>query len=126
MALADTSLFIANETGRSIDRESVPDRLHVSTITIGELQAGVLAATDTATTSSRLTTYTDAVALDPIPVNRAVADRWARLRGELRDAQRAMPVNDSWIAATALHLGLPVVTQDADYDGCPGLTVIRV
>jgi predicted nucleic acid-binding protein len=37
-----------------------------------------------------------------------------------------MPVNDSWIAATAMSLGVPVVTQDADYDGVPGLQVIRV
>jgi predicted nucleic acid-binding protein len=37
-----------------------------------------------------------------------------------------MPVNDSWIAATAMSLDLPVLTQDADYVEVPGLTVIRV
>lgn len=39
---------------------------------------------------------------------------------------RLMPVNDSWIAATAIALGVPVVTQDDDYDGAPGLDVIKV
>lgn len=37
-----------------------------------------------------------------------------------------MPLNDSWIAATALARGIPVVSQDADYDAVPGLHVIRV
>jgi predicted nucleic acid-binding protein len=37
-----------------------------------------------------------------------------------------MPVNDSWIAATAISLGVPVVTQDEDYVEAPGLEVIRV
>jgi predicted nucleic acid-binding protein len=37
-----------------------------------------------------------------------------------------MPVNDSWIAATAIALGVPVVTQDDDYPPLPGLAVIRV
>lgn len=37
-----------------------------------------------------------------------------------------MPLNDSWIAATANAHRIPVVTQDGDYDGVPGLHVIRV
>ena len=36
-----------------------------------------------------------------------------------------MQLNDSWIAATAVANGLPVTTQDADFDGVPGLAVIR-
>jgi predicted nucleic acid-binding protein len=37
-----------------------------------------------------------------------------------------MPVNDSWIAATALALDVPVVTQDDDYVEVEGLEVVRV
>lgn len=44
----------------------------------------------------------------------------------LRDLGLRMPVNDSWIAATALALGVPVVTQDDDYVAVPGLEVIHV
>ena len=42
--LADTSLFIASESGRPLDLEALPDQIAVSVITIGELRAGVLAA----------------------------------------------------------------------------------
>jgi predicted nucleic acid-binding protein len=37
-----------------------------------------------------------------------------------------MPLNDSWIAATAIANLMPVVAQDSDYDAVPGLEVIRV
>jgi predicted nucleic acid-binding protein len=93
--LADTSVFIAHESGRSIDAEAMPDRLAVSVITIGELRAGVLAATDTATRDLRLDTLTAALLLEPIPVDAEVASAWARLRLALRDAGQRMPVNDS-------------------------------
>lgn len=125
-AVADTSLLIALESGRRLRDMPLPDRLTVSVITIGELRAGVLAAGDLDQRDRRLATLSSALALDPVPIDGPVADAWARLRVDLRDAGRRMPVNDSWIAATAMSLGVPVVTQDADYDGVPGLQVIRV
>jgi predicted nucleic acid-binding protein len=124
--LADTSLFIADETGRAVRTERLPDELAVSIITIAELRAGVLAAQDVDIRARRLATLTAALRLDPFPVDDAVADAWARLRVTLRDLGLRMPVNDSWIAATAIALGIPLVTQDADYLHAPGLEVIHV
>lgn len=124
--LADTSVFIAHESGRPLRVEALPDRLAVSVVTIGELRAGVLAARDLATRDRRLATLTAALALDPVPVDEEVASAWARLRVTLRDLGLRMGVNDSWIAATALTLGVPVVTQDEGYVSVPGLDVVRV
>ncbi len=122
-ALADTSIFIADETGRPLVAAALPDELAVSVITIGELRAGVLAATDVSTRDRRLRTLTAALELDPVPIDTAVADRWATLRVLLRDRGLRMGVNDSWIAATALALGVPVLTQD---DGFPALDELQV
>lgn len=124
--LADTSLFIARESGRPIRLDRLPDRLAVSVVTIGELRAGVLAAVDLATRDRRLATLTGALVLDPVPVDEDVAAAWARLRVALRDLGVRMGVNDSWIAATAMALGVPVVTQDDGYPEVDGLAVIRV
>ena len=124
--LADTSVFIARESGRPLHHAALPDELGVSVITVGELRAGVLAARDVETRSRRLDTLTEALALDPAPIDDRVAEAWARLRPLLRDSNQRMPVNDSWIAATALALGVPVVTQDDDYVDVPGLAVVRV
>lgn len=124
--LADTSVFIASELGRSLRVDALPDRLAVSVVTIGELRAGVLAAADLETRDRRLATLTAVLRLDPLPVDEAVARAWALLRVALRDAGRRMGVNDSWIAATAIALDVPLVTQDDDYDAVPGLAIIRV
>jgi len=124
--LADTSVFIARETGRVLRVDALPDVLGVSVITIGELRAGVLAAGDVDTRDRRLVTLTQALALEPVPVDERVADAWARLRIQLRDRGQHMPVNDSWIAATAVALQVPVVTQDDGYLELPGLAVIHV
>jgi predicted nucleic acid-binding protein len=124
--LADTSVLIARETGSPLDIRALPDRLAISVVTIGELRAGVLAATDAATRDRRLETLTTALTWEPLDIDLAVANAWARLRIALRDAGLRMPVNDSWIAATAISLGVPVVTQDDDYPELDGLEVIRV
>ena len=125
-ALADTSVFVTSETGRPLRVDALPDELAVSVITIGELRAGVLAAADVTTRDRRLRTFVHVLELQPIPVDQSVAEAWARLRVLLRDHSLWMPVNDSWIAATALSLGVPVITQDLDYVDVPGLEVIQV
>lgn len=124
--LADTSIFIANESGRELDAEALPDELAVSIVTIGELRAGVLAAATIETRDRRLATLTAALRLDPVPIDDAVASEWARLRVLLRDSGQRMPVNDSWIAATAMALGVAVVTQDDDFPELDTLLVRRV
>jgi len=124
--LADTSVFVARESGREVDEAALPDELAISVITIGELRAGVLAAKDLRTRERRLGTLTSALALHPLPVDDNVAEAWARLRVLLRDAGQRMPVNDSWIAATAIAHGVPVVTQDDDYVDLDELPVIKV
>jgi predicted nucleic acid-binding protein len=124
--VADTSVFIARESGRTLDVSALPDELGVSIVTLGELRAGVLAATDVDARDRRLATFSAAQALEPIPIDEPVADAWARLRILLRDSSQRMAVNDSWIAATAISLGVAVVTQHDDYAEIPGLTVITV
>lgn len=104
----------------------MPDELAVSIITVGELRAGVLSTGDVRIRDRRLGALTAAMALDPVPVDDAVAEQWARLRVLLRDSAQRMPVNDSWIAATAMALAVPVVTQDDDYVHLDELPVVRV
>lgn len=125
-AIVDTSVLIAGETGRQVDTEAIPENLAVSVITLGELRAGVLAAADTAQRDRRLRTLAGALILDLIPVTAEIADRWAALRVLLLESGERMGVNDSWIAATAMALGVPVLTQDTGFPEIGGLAVIRV
>ena len=51
--------------------------------------------------------------------------RWAEALAGARRAGRPIAAADTWIAVTALLLGVPLVTHNAgDYAGVPGLTVI--
>lgn len=125
LALADTSVFIAVEQDRSL-ADPPPKNVAVSVITVGELRLGVLAAGDGPTRARRLETLSRAEALDPLPIDSSVAHAWATLRLALRDNGKRMPLNDSWIAATAIANRIPVVSQDGDYDDMPGLEVVRV
>lgn len=125
LGLADTSLFVALEQERPLVGPP-PERIAVSVVTIAELRLGVLAAVDGATRARRLETLMRVDSLDPIPVDRPIAAAWAALRIALRDTGKQMPLNDSWIAATAIARNIPVVSQDADYDDVPGLLTLRV
>jgi len=125
-ALADTSVFVALEQDRP-RRRKVPDEILVSVVTVGELQLGVLMADADATRAVRLKTlsYVEST-FEPVPVDAAAAREWARLVAHCRRARRRVPVNDLWIAATAIVRDLAVLTQDADYDGIPGLRVLKL
>ncbi|MPZ89700.1 MAG: PIN domain-containing protein [Nitriliruptorales bacterium] len=77
--------------------------------------------------SRRLDTLSAAERLDPVPVDNRVAAAWALLRQRLKAAGKRMEINDSWIAATAIAHGWPVVTQDDGFPTTiPGLVVIGV
>jgi predicted nucleic acid-binding protein len=123
--LLDTSVFIARE-GRRLDPELLPDELAVSVITYAELRAGVLAATDITVRSRRLTTLQIVTGMNPLPIDSAVADQWAQLRLLLAESRRRVNVHDTWIAATALAHGVPVVSQDADFAVLAEISDLRV
>lgn len=127
--LLDTSVFIALESGRPLDEQRLPEESAISVVTLGELHAGVLAATDVHIRARRLATLNDASDIELIGVDEDAARTWALMRVHLAGTGRRLNVNDLWIAATAASRGLPVVTQDDDFgpvDGVGGLEVVRV
>lgn len=128
-ALLDTSVFIASENGRALSTGELPAESLVSVVTVAELQAGVLAARDTATRARRLATLEAVTGIEPLSIDAAAARHWARLCVRLAEEGLRVNVNDLWIAAVAAANDLPVVSQDADFDALEaigGPTVIRV
>lgn len=114
--LLDTSVFIAREVARPLGE--LPTRVTVSVVTIGELELGVLSASDATSRARRGDTLALAKTAEPVPISESVMGAWARLVADCRAAgiQRTVKLTDALIAATAIDLGLPVVTQDDDYD----------
>jgi predicted nucleic acid-binding protein len=127
--LLDTSVLIATESGRPLDTRALPDEVFISVVSIAELQAGVLAAPDTATRARRLATLDSVAGLEALPIDIVAAGHWATLRVRLAEEGARLNVNDLWIAAVAAANDLPIVTQDSDYDPLEtigGPQVIRV
>lgn len=127
--LLDTSVFIAQETGRPIAAAADEWDVRACPVVMAELKAGVLQATDAQTRLRRLSSVELALELPMLEMDRFVADEWAAMRSWLSDTGRRLDVNDVWIAATAARHGVPVATQDNGFfvlSGLRGLEVIQV
>ncbi|MGI8882183.1 MAG: PIN domain-containing protein [Jatrophihabitans sp.] len=128
-ALLDTSVLIATESGRPLDAQLLPEQTALSVITLAELHAGVLAASDTPTRARRLGTLDAVSVIEALPVTTEAARHWARLRTRLAEEGRRAKINDLWIAAVAAANGMDIITQDDDFDvieAVGGPAVIRV
>jgi predicted nucleic acid-binding protein len=124
-AVADTSVFIAPETGRPLG--ALPDEIAVSVVTAAELELGVLRARDARTRAQRLATLARVRAEYPLlPIDDATASCFARIADEELTAGRKLRRHDAWIGATAARHGASVVTQDADFTAFSSVHVIRV
>jgi hypothetical protein len=124
-AIADTSIFIAQETGRELGE--LPEQIAVSVITAAELELGVLRAADGGIRARRLSTLSRVQATYALlPVDPQVASCFARIAAAERDRGRRLRRHDTWIAATAMRHDAAVLTQDADFSSFEEVDVIRV
>ena len=110
-AILDTSVLISD------DPHLLPDEASISVVSLAELHFGLLLARDAPERARRLRRLGFVEAeFDPVPVDAEIARTWAGLaslcveRG-LQPRRRAM---DLLIAATAMRLGLPLITLDQD------------
>jgi predicted nucleic acid-binding protein len=124
-AVADTSVFIAQETGRQLG--ALPEKIAVSVITVAELELGVLRAEGPGGRAARLSTLSRVQSIYPLlPVGPEIASCFARIAAAERSRGRRLRRHDTWIAATAMHHRVAVVTQDADFSSFEDVDVIRV
>jgi predicted nucleic acid-binding protein len=124
-AIADTSVFVAQETGHELGE--LPEEIAVSVITAAELELGVLRATESNARAIRLATLSRVQATYPLlPVDPEVASCFARIASAERGKGRCLRRHDVWIAATAMRHGAAVLTQDADFSSFEEVDVIRV
>jgi predicted nucleic acid-binding protein len=124
-AIADTSIFIAQESGRELG--DLPEQVAVSVITAAELELGVLRASEPVARAIRLSTLSRVQATySLLPVDPEVASCFARLASSELTKGRRLRRHDTWIAATAMRHGAAVITQDADFSSFAEVAVIRV
>ena len=61
----------------------------------------------------------------PVPIDDAIAIRYATVRLQLKKIDRPIPENDIRVATTCLELGAPRLTRDGYFDHIHSLAVIN-
>lgn len=124
-AVIDTSAIIAFFRGddRAASRIAELTRLVVPVAVVAELLAGCIGSTRRGGGLREVHAFLRSSRVDIAPATAATAERWAVIWDGLRRAGRRIPINDVWIAASAMELGLPVVTSDRHFLEVPQILV---
>jgi predicted nucleic acid-binding protein len=102
----------------------LPDGVAVSAITLAELHAGVLLATNESDRAARLATVVRIERdFDILPVDADVARAYGVLLANARAVGYRPRAMDLLIAATAAASGVPVFTRDRDFLHLRGVDV---
>jgi len=103
-------------------RVQEPDRFYTSVITQGELLFGAHRALGARWTqlTGQIGEFLKTVSA-VLPVTGAVASVYAGIRGNLTQRGQMIPMNDLWIAATAICSDLTLVAHDEHFRRIDGL-----
>lgn len=103
---------------------AIAGTVHLSVITLGELEAGFELGHRPAENRARLTEFLAAPFVSVLPITKDVARIYGRIFAQLRWAGTPIGLNDIWIAACAIDSGAQVITFDADFERITGLDLL--
>lgn len=118
--------FAGRPEARDLLAEHLPEGIAISIVTYTELLDGILGGRDLAGGEEQLREFLTSISA--LGISRPVARRAAIVRRELRRSGRQVNhrMLDLFIAATALHHGLVLVTRNTrDYADVAGLEMYR-
>ncbi|MFN3220024.1 MAG: PIN domain-containing protein [Acidimicrobiales bacterium] len=131
--VVDTGLFSASLSRRrrarleGLVRQMVGNQIFLAAATVSELRYGALVAQWGEPRRQRLEHSIQATTV--IPVSETLLSTIAELRYACRLAGHPLHdrshANDLWIAASAIHIGAPLLADDGVFDNTPGLMLHR-
>jgi len=89
------------------------DGIAISLITFGEIYEGIYYGRDPQRSEAVFRQFLRSV--DVLPLNRSIMQRFARLRGDLRQRGQLIGDPDILIAATALYYNLTLLTRNRSH-----------
>lgn len=132
--LVDTNAFIHLTRGRATAERLRPfvetSRIVLSFVTVAELRLG--AHVREYNDDSRRRMEGEIGGSIVVPPTDELSREWARVVGAARSMSpghalgQPAQAHDAWVAATALLFGLPLLTEDGDFAGTPGLRLLLV
>ncbi len=121
----DTSAVIAYMEGipavcSLIDKTGL---LFMPVIVLGELRYGAINSAKPEKNEQDINKFSGYSVI--MPIDEAVAVRYAKVRSELKKSGHPIPENDLWIAATCLELDVPLLSSDGHFEYINGLDVVN-
>ena len=98
--------------------------IYLPSIVMGELFAGFSLGKREKENREELIRFCDLPAVEVVPIDAAIADRYGILVKMLRMQGTPIPTNDIWIAAAAFETGSRIVTYDSHFNCIPGILIV--
>lgn len=121
--LIDTNAYVALLAGdEDIAAElSGADAVLVSPVVIGELLDGFLGGSRERENRAVLKRFLAKPKTVIVPISSDSAEWFALIKRQLRAKGKPIPMNDVWIAASAMEHGARLLSKDAHFDAIEGL-----
>lgn len=120
----DTSAYSAFRKGHQqvVDVLQRAEEIVVNTVVLGELLSGFRAGSRFQENREQLESFLRSPRVEIVKLDEETALRYSEIFVYLRSQGKPIPTNDVWIAASAMQLGLQVLTTDAHFERVPQVT----
>ncbi len=122
----DTSAYSAAGRNNIAVRQAMSDAdsLIMPVIVVGELKFGFNKGTRLADNERLLKEFTASERVSIALIDADIADVYAKLKARQVAVGKNLGENDLWIAAVCLHLQLPLLTRDTDFEKIEELELV--
>lgn len=107
----NTCIWIMNRDPR-LNPQNLRSECLISQVVLGELEFGVFNSGEAHLMQNRMALDDFLGNVSIAPLVNDVAREYGRIRARLKQQGALIGPNDLWIAAHAVHLGLPLITAD--------------
>jgi tRNA(fMet)-specific endonuclease VapC len=117
----DTCVYLIKKASGMKPQSALQD-CYISAIVLGELEYGVANSAETRREQNQQALLDFISAIQALPINENVSEMYGQVRATLK--KQPIGPNDTWIAAHALSLQLPLVTNNTrEFSRVPGLVI---
>ena len=116
--LVDTSAYSAFMRGHPDVKDLIQgaDTIYLTPIVLGELRAGFERGRKRLENERTLEQFLASPRARVVGLDEGTAERYATIYNVLRKAGTPIPINDVWIASSAMQHGLTIVTTDGHFN----------
>jgi tRNA(fMet)-specific endonuclease VapC len=115
--MIDTNAYrrLASGENKILEYISNSDMLYMSTVVLGELYAGFYGGSKSSWNVRIMQDFLETESVKVIDVTHNTARIFGRIKNELKQKGKMIPLNDIWIAAHAIETDSTLVTYDGHF-----------